>query len=80
MEEYNEALKKHKFKSYENADKPIIIKNPKAAKLQGKAVSIWTHMRCFGMVVETYVKDMADNTLKLALKLSEITERLTAHE
>ena len=80
IEEYNEALHKHKFKSYENADRPMSIKNPKANKLQGKAVSIWTHMRCFGMVVEQFVKNMEDEILDFGLQLSELTERLTAHE
>ena len=80
IEEYNEALRKHKFKSYENADRPMSIKNPKANKLQGKAVSIWTHMRCFGMVMEQFVKNMEDEILDFGLQLSELTERLTAHE
>ena len=80
IEEYNDALSRHKFKSYETADKPTSIKNPKAKKLQGKAVSIWTHMRSFGMIVEQFVKDMNDEVLDLALQLSEITERLAAHE
>ena len=71
---------KHKYKSYESSDKPQTISNPKARKLQGKAVSIWTHMRCFGMVISTFVQDFNDEVLDFGMELCEITERLTASE
>ena len=80
IEEYNDALRKHRFKSYESNDKPMTIKNPKANKLQGKAVSILTHMRCFGMVIEPLVKDIEDKVLYFAFQLLELTERLMASE
>ena len=64
LQEYNQALMKRSFKSYERNDKPLAIKNPKARKLQGKAVSIWTHIRCFGMVIEAFVEDVEDNVLE----------------
>lgn len=78
--EYNEALKSHSFKSYEGSDRPFPLDNPKARKLKGKAVSIWTHMRCFGMVINNHVKDINDEVLDFGMELSEITERLTASE
>ena len=80
IEEYNEALQKQRFKSYEMNDRPQQIVNTKAVKLSGKAVSIWLHMRCFGMVIHNFAIDYDDDVLSLGLQLSEITERLSANE
>ena len=75
-------LKKHPFKSYEADDKPQLIVNKKAHKLPGKAVSIWLHMRSFGMIIQNLVPDFdfEDEVFLLAMGLSKITERLTASE
>lgn len=80
IKEYNQALQNHQFKSYEMNDRPQPIVSPKAKKLRGKAISLWLQMRCFGMIIQPFVKDIEDPVLSLALKLSEITEKLTAAE
>ena len=80
LEEYNGSLRKQTYKSYERNDKPQEIKNMKAVKLPGKAVSLWTHMRNFGFIVKPFVKDTNDEVLALVIKLADIVERLTAVE
>ena len=80
IQEYNDALQSHPLKSYEVSDRPQTINNRKALKLPGKAVSIWLHMRCFGMILQPFVEDYDDDVLSLGLKLGEITERLCAVE
>ena len=80
IQEYNQALQRHKFKSYEMNDKPQLISSNKAMKLPGKAVSIWLHLRCFGMLIQTFVQDYDDEALALAVELSEISDRLHAAE
>jgi hypothetical protein len=77
---FSQALQSHRFKSYEMNDRPQPIVNRKALKLPGKAVSIWLHMRCFGMIMQRFVEDYDDDVLSLALELSDITERLSAVE
>ena len=80
IKEYNQALQNHRFQSYEMNDRPQQIANPKAMKLPGKAVSIWLHMRSFGMIIENFVIDYDDEVLSLGLELVDITERLCAVE
>ena len=77
--EYNQALQDHPFKYYEVNDKPQPV-NPKGMKLPGKAVSLWLHQRCFGMVIQKFVQDYDDDVLCLGMKLSDLTERLTASQ
>ena len=52
----------------------------KMEKLKGKAVSMWTHIRNWPLLIEKYVQDRNEPFLLMGLKLHEITERLTAHE
>ena len=82
LEQYNETLKEHHFRSYEINDKPQPIVNNKAQKLPGKAVSIWLNMRSFGMIVNSMPNpiDENDEVFTISMKLAEITERLTATE
>ena len=79
IEEYNCALQRHKFKSYESCDVPQLVK-PKAFKLIGKAISIWLHLRCFGMVIEQFVQDINDDVLEMAVALARLSEKLSAVE
>ena len=73
---------RHPFKSYEISDRPQLIVKPKNMKLPGKAVSIWLHIRCFGMIIDSLTDDTVqdDEVMALAMDLSRITERLTATE
>ena len=80
IEEYNHSLQNHPFKSYEMNDRPQPIIKPKAMKLSGKAVSIWLHIRSFGMIIQKFGISADDEVLSLCLDLSEITERLSASE
>ena len=80
LDEYNGSLQKHSYKRYESNDRPQEIKNMKALKLPGKAVSLWTHMRNFGFIIKPFVTDEEDEVLALGIKLAEIVERLTAVE
>ena len=81
-EEYNRRLKRFGFLSYEAADRPqdVPIKS-KALKLPGKACSLWVHIRNFPLIIqEFFEEDSEDDVLLLALKLVDITNRLTAVE
>ena len=80
LADYNQALMRHKFKSYEAHEKPQPLPNSKALKLTGKAVSVWLHLRCFGMILQPFVKDIDDGGLSLAMLLSDISNRLAAIE
>ena len=83
IEEYNTSLKGLKYKSYESSDRPQLVPiNKKTKKLNGKAVSIWVHVRNFPLVIRKFVTGEIeeDPVLKLGLKLHEITERVTASE
>ena len=80
IEEYNDSLKNHHYKSYEMNDRPQPIIKPKAMKLSGKAVSIWLHIRSFGMIIQRFGISADDEVLSFCLDLSEITERLSASE
>lgn len=80
IKEYNEALQNHHYKSYEMNDRPQPLIKPKAMKLSGKAVSIWLHIRSFGMIVQRFEISAEDEVLSLCLDLAEITERLSANE
>ena len=81
IEEYNASLQSLNYKSYEANDRPQVVPiNKKTKKLNGKACSIWLHMRNFPFVIRKFVKSREDPVLLLGLKLHEITERITAHE
>ena len=80
LDDYNNALKKQEFKSFERDDKPQEIKSFKAKKLPGKAVSVWTHLRNFGFLIHQFVGDFDDQVLVLGLELADIVERVTAVE
>ena len=83
MEEYNDALKKNGFFSYESSDKPCPVpqsKSKKISKLSGKAISHWVHIRNWPLIIRRLVTDPSDSVLQLGLKLHEIVERVTAQE
>ena len=83
IEEYNTSLKGLKYKSYESSDRPQVVPiNKKTKKLNGKACSIWVHVRNFPLIIRKFVTGEIeeDPVLKLGLKLHEITERVTASE
>ena len=81
--EYNDALKKLGYFSYESSDKPCPVpqsKSKKIYKLSGKAISHWVHIRKWPLIIRRLVKDLDDPVLQLGLKLNEIVERVTATE
>ena len=81
IDEYNHSLKSLKYKYNEASDKPLEVPSSyKVKKLKGKAVSIWTHMRNFPLVVRKFVKNNEDPVLGLGLLLHEITERICAQK
>lgn len=84
LDKYNKVLQNHRYKSYEMNDRPqLISSNKKVNKLPGKAVSIWVHMRSFGMLIKEVVSNHQienDEVFLLAMTLAEITERLAAAE
>ena len=81
IESYNSALSKFGWTSYETGDKPQSVHTSrKATKLKGKAISQWVHIRNFPLIVRKFIKDKKDSVLGMALKLHEITERITAAE
>ena len=61
-------------------DRPQEIKSFKGMKLPGKAVSVWTHIRNFGLIIHQLVQDFDDQVLGLGLELADIVERVTAVE
>ena len=81
VDEYNKSLKSLKYKFYEASDRPVEVPiSSKVRKLKGKAVSIWTHMRNFPLIVRQFVKHQDDPVLALGLQLHEITERIFAQK
>ena len=75
IEDYNIKLKSLKYDSYESGDRPQLVPTSmKVGKLQGKACSIWVHVRYFPLVIRNFNVRKDDNALKLALKLHNITE------
>ena len=81
--QYNEALKRLGFRSYESSDKPCpvpVTYSKKVTKLKGKAISHWVHVRNWPLIIRNIVKDQDDPVVNLGLKLHEIVERLTANE
>ena len=78
IEDYNKSLSKHCAGSN---DKPQDIpKKLNKMKLLGKAVSHWVHIRNFGMIIKSFVKDPSDPVLALGLMLVQLTERLTSEK
>ena len=81
IETYNRSLSKFKWTVHESADKPQIVPTDrKVRKLKGKAVSQWTHIRNWPLIIEKFVLDRSEPFLLLGLKLHDIVERITAHE
>ena len=79
--DYNSALHRLGFLSYESNDKPCPVPtSPKVKHLKGKAVSQWVHLRNWPLVVKSLLSDYEDSALTLGLLLHEIVERLTANE
>ena len=79
IEEYNNELSKFGWYSYEANDKPCSVPiSRKVSKLRGNAISHWLHVRYFPMIIKKFIINPADEALILALKLHEITERITA--
>ena len=81
IEEYNSELSKFGWYSYEANDKPCSVRVPisrKVSKLRGNAISHWLHVRYFPMIIKKFIINPADEALNLALRLHEITERITA--
>ena len=82
IDAYNERLRKLGWQSYESRDRPesVVSGGKSASKLKGKAISQWVHLRNFPVLIEPFVQDKDDPVLALALKLHEVTERVTAGE
>ena len=81
LEEYNLALKNLKYSHQESSNKPQEVpSSPRIKKLSGKAVSNWVHIRNFPLILylKGWVLDENDSIFQLAMKLHELTERLTA--
>ena len=81
LAEYNKALKSIKYSRQESSNKPQeVTSSNKVKKLAGKATSNWVHCRLFSyiLMINGWVLDKEDPVLLLALKLSDITDRLTA--
>ena len=74
-------MKMLKYKSHEASDKPENIpESMKVKKLIGKAVSNWTHVRNFPLLIRKFVQTKDEPALILGLQLHEIVERITANE
>ena len=83
INEYNSALQRLGFSSYEAGDKPYPVPTSRSSKisnLKGKAVSNLVHVRNWPLVIKNLVKDSEDPVITFGLKLHEIVERLTAQE
>ena len=81
LENYNRALSNVKLSSQELSNKPQLVpSSSKVKKLAGKAVSNWVHIRLFPFIlfVNGWIDDSDDVVLLLAIKLNELTERITA--
>ena len=83
VKDYNKVLKRFPLSPQESSNRPQEVPlNSSVKKLNGKAVSIWCHMRLFMLVLylNNWIKDENDEVLKLAILLSDITLRVTAEE
>ena len=81
LEQYNSKLCNFGWISYEERDKPEKLPTAsKSKKLKGKAISLWTHLRNFPLIIESFITDREDLVLNLGLRLHEVCERCTAHE
>ena len=81
IKDYNTNMKMLKYKSNEASDKPENIpESMKVKKMIGKAVSNWTHLRNFPLLIRKFVLDKDEPALVLGLQLHEIVERITANE
>ena len=81
IDQYNNALLRLGYLSYESGDKPCPLPtSSKVKKLKGKAVSNWVHLRNWPLVMKRYVPDTEDRVLLLGLNLHDIVERLCAQE
>ena len=81
LAEFNKALKSIKYSRQESSNKPQeVTSSNKVKKLAGKATSNWVHCRLFSyiLMINGWVLDKEDPVFLLALKLSDITDRLTA--
>ena len=75
---YNDAMSKLSFKNYDAPEKISI----KASKLKGKAMSIMSHVRYFGLILKK-IPGLDENIVnedafKLAISLSKHAEKLMA--
>ena len=81
IEMYNDALIRYGWIGLDRLDKPQPVPSARGVKkLKGKACSLWVHMRNFPLILKKFIRDSNDDLLHLALKLHEVTERLTAVE
>ena len=81
VENYNKALHKVQLSSQESSNKPQMVPiSQNVKKLSGKAVSNWVHIRIFLFILymNGWIRDFDDPVLLLAIKLNEMTERITA--
>ena len=81
LTDYNKALKSTKFSRQESSNKPQEVPSSnKIKKLSGKATSHWVHCRVFLyiLMIKGWIVDKEDPVISLAVKLSEVTDRLTA--
>ena len=79
LEEYNHALNKVGYSSYEASDRPQDVPK-KGRKLSGKACSLWVHARNFPLIIRNLVQDEDDDVLEFLILLVDITARITASE
>ena len=79
MQEYNRNLDSFKFKDNDRNDRPQSVpESAGAKKLVGKAMSIWSHIRNFPLLIRNFVKDKNEAVLRFGLLLHELVERITA--
>ena len=81
VEQYNRKLINLGYQNHDAANKPQIVPvNLKGLKMPGKAVSQWVHIRNFPVIMRSFTKDPEDTVLLFALKLVDVTNRVTATE
>ena len=83
LDDYNKALRNIKYSRQESSNKPQEVpSSPRVKKLAGKAVSNWVHIRIFSLILHMkgWVVDSQDPVLLLALRLHDVTDRLTAEK
>ena len=83
LDDYNKALRNIKYSRQESSNKPQQVpSSPRIKKLTGKAVSNWVHIRIFSLILHMkgWVVDSQDPVLILALRLHDVTDRLTAEK